>query len=342
MAKVDREALQKRIVNFYLKNEKNKSMTVFHFKQEKIPPKTVYSILAKYDKCGTVGDLPRSGRPPKLDVNKVGRMFNNKDGVSQRKAARIFKVHQTTIGRTLKKCDIEYRKKEKAPAYTEKQLEKVKRCSRKLATKIFVDKDIILDDEKYFTLSCSNVPGNDGYYTKDKSTVPPDIRFKKVKKYEAKLLVWVAFSSKGICKPYFAESGNSINAERYLNMCLKPKLLPFLREHHADNNYIFWPDQAKAHYAKIVKSWLETQKIPFVEQQSNPPNVPQARPIEDLWGQLVSLVYEGGWTASTTKQLKRRITSKLKCIDINSLQTQFSSIRKNLRKIADKGPYSIV
>ena len=26
-----------------------------------------------------------------------------------------------------------------------------------------------------------------------------------------------------------------------------------------------------------------------------PPNVPQARPIENLWGILAQIVYEGGW-----------------------------------------------
>ena len=52
------------------------------------------------------------------------------------------------------------------------------------------------------------------------------------------------------------------------------------------------------------------------------------------------MVYEGGWKAKTIDQLKRRINKKLKEIDMEVVQCIFSGIRKQLRKIADKGPYN--
>ena len=43
----------------------------------------------------------------------------------------------------------------------------------------------------------------------------------------------------------------------------------------------------------------------FVPKDINPPNVPQARPIENFWGCLAQKVYEGGWEAKTEQQLNR-------------------------------------
>ena len=43
-----------------------------------------------------------------------------------------------------------------------------------------------------------------------------------------------------------------------------------------------------------------------------PPNVPQARPIENLWGILAQKVYEGEWEAKTQQELISRIQSQLK------------------------------
>jgi hypothetical protein len=38
--------------------------------------------------------------------------------------------------------------------------------------------------------------------------------------------------------------------------------------------------------------------LPFY-RTTNPLNVPQTRPIENLWGILAQKIYEGGWEAKT-------------------------------------------
>ena len=50
----------------------------------------------------------------------------------------------------------------------------------------------------------------------------------------------------------------------------------------------------------------------FVDETTNPPNVPQARPIENLWGVFAQKVYEGGWEATTQQELISRMQSQLK------------------------------
>jgi len=51
------------------------------------------------------------------------------------------------------------------------------------------------------------------------------------------------------------------------------------------------------------------------------------------------MVYEQGREAKNIDQLKRRITQKMKEMDMKVVQTMFSGIQKQLRKIADQGPY---
>ena len=77
----------------------------------------------------------------------------------------------------------------------------------------------------------------------------------------------------------------------------------------------------------------------FVDKEFNPQNCPQARPIEVLWSILKNMVYDERWEAKTIDHLQRRIAKKLKEIDIKIVQQMFSGIRKQLRKIADNGPY---
>ena len=60
-------------------------------------------------------------------------------------------------------------------------------------------------------------------------------------------------------------------------------------KHHKDNNYFFWPDLVKFHYAKACVSWM-SENIDFVPKSMNPPNLPQACPFENCWGGLVQKV----------------------------------------------------
>jgi len=40
----------------------------------------------------------------------------------------------------------------------------------------------------------------------------------------------------------------------------------------------------------------------LVDRKRNPPNIPQARPIEKFWSCLVQKVYEKGWQATTQNE----------------------------------------
>ena len=61
-----------------------------------------------------------------------------------------------------------------------------------------------------------------------------------------------------------------INRYVYRDECLEPFLISFIKKYHKDDTYVFWPDQASAHYAKEVQDYLNTKDIPFEPRNLNP------------------------------------------------------------------------
>ena len=117
--------------------------------------------------------------------------------------------------------------------------------------------DIVLDNEKYFGLSGDNIQCNQRYYTTDPSTTSSNMKFKKKKKYAPKLLVWMAMLSKDTSNIYVHKSKQTITSNIYLNECINSRLPPFIEQHHRNDNFIFCPDNASAHYGNIVLDKLK-------------------------------------------------------------------------------------
>ena len=179
----------------------------------------------------------------------------------------------------LNKKKIKKYKKKKCPKYDENQKEVVRKQCGWLFRK-YRNHDFVIDDEKYFTLSHSM---NDSYFSSPtKSLTPEAVRVKPKSKYEPKVMLWLAISNRGMSRPYFRKSGLAVNQHIYLNKCIKERLMPFIRGNHSNNNFVFWPDKASSHYARLVVNFFDENNIPFVARDRNPTNIPQCRPIEDF------------------------------------------------------------
>ena len=336
------EVFRERVVQFYeLHRNLGKKYTVQHFKSENVAASTVYHIL----RSPTTARKQGSGRPAKImdakGLRSLSRAFNNKDSLSQRDAAKKFNCSHQYICKTLKRVGIKCRKKTRAPEYTDAQISTLNSQCRWLI-KNYSGKSFVLDDESYFPLSKTQIPGNDRYYSTDSSTAPLNIKYKFKHKFEQKVMLYIAISEKGISKPWFKPSGLAINQDVYQNECLKKILIPFLQKHHADGQYVFWPDKASSHYAKKTQSFLNTHLIPFVPKNHNPTNLPQCRPIEDFFGVLSSLVYKNNWRATNCKQLIGRIKRCIRKVDMKTVQRSCSDIKRKLRRTSDYGPFSNV
>lgn len=341
----ERIILQKRVKFFLGKNASwKRSDLVKQFVSEGYARASIYNVLNKLETHKPTEDKKKTGRPTSWTATrraKLKRLANNRTGVSQRGLAQKFQVHVSTISRQLAKMDIKYRKREKTPKYDEKQQKRARVASRKLLELLRDSRcQVVMDDEKYFTFSANQMPGNAGYYTNNKHKCSESVRFAGKTKYPPKILVWLAISERGMSRPLFrSQKSAAINFDVYINECLCPRLLPFLRQHHADQNYIFWPDLAPAHYHGATVKWM-SEKINFVPKEVNPPNVPQARPIENFWACLAHKVYEGGWEAKTEEQLIRRITAKLKEFEDNFFPSLMKGINGKLKNIVDNGVLS--
>ncbi len=87
-------------------------------------------------------------------------------------------------------------------------------------------------------------------------------------------MVWLAIREKGRSFPFILESGNNIDANRFVNNCLKLKLKKFIDKYHSHRKYFFWLDLAPAYYVNDTMNAYEMLGIKVLSKDQNPPNVP--------------------------------------------------------------------
>ena len=298
----------------------------------------IYRYIKVAEDGGLVERKVGSGRPShiatKSNISQVCKMMNNSSSISQKMVARKLNCTQQYVSKILKKyTSIKCRRKCRQPKRTIKQIKERRPKCRKMYYK-YKNKTFILDDESYFTLANTTLSGNDIYYSDNPENAPDDVKFKLISKYEPKVLVWIAISELGMSAPYFAHQGQAINQKIYLNTCIKPKLIPFIKKH---KDYVFWPDLASSHYAKSVIEYFNENNICYVPKIENPANVPESRPIEDFWGDLKREVYKKNWRAKNVEQLIRRIRYCLRKMDVSFIQGRALEVHKRLDSIARKG-----
>ena len=311
-----------------------KTYTVYHFVQEGEARSTIFRLINRYESGISAIVQNGRGRKPKIlteeTKKQIIKISKNKNGVSQPALARMFECSQPHINKFLKNtARLKCYKKYKIPKRTELQREKGREKCSTLYRK-YKKFNFIMDDESYFTQSHSTINGNNHYYSNDKNLVSPKVRYRMVKKFEPKLLVWIAISRFGISKPLIRKSGLAIDKETYIEECLEERLIPFIRKHHKDDDYVFWPDLASAHYARDTIDYLIEKGINHVDKEENPANLPEVRPIEKFWGVLKGRVYKNNWQAKNLVELEKRIRMCLDEFDPSTIQTIMSGVSKKL------------
>ena len=347
MGRCEREELAKAIVTYHTQCAHSVvETTVHYFESKRIPRRTIYNIIKKYRNHLTTDFLPKSGRPSKISNKQLKTLVQaveNKTGISQRRLGRRFGVHQSTICRALKnRTGVRVLKRKDAPKYSnDDQERRAELNSLKVYRLLQPGVNLIMNDEKYFTLTGDTV-GNRCYYTSDSSLTPPEVKFKRRMKYEPKLLVWWAISAKGRSSLYVHRSKAAVGSQTYLNECISKRLVPSIEKYHHGDSILFWPDLASAHSSKEVQAFLVNHGITCVKRSQNPPNVPQARPIETIWTLLEQKVYDKGWEGRNLDELAKRIILKAKDIDQNVVTKMILRVRKKLLKMYRNGVYSVV
>jgi transposase len=325
-----------------------KSEIVKHFVLEGIVAKTVYRTINRIDNGISLKRKSGSGNNRKISdkiKEKIIEQNVNEVGKSYRSIGREHKIHHQSAKRILDEAECIRKKRKKAPKSNENQKIRQKKCLQKLKRTLLKpsnDCEVVMDDESYFTIDGSDTYGNDFYYAYHGLEVPEEVKYRFVSKFTPKVMVWLAISSKGISEPLIVKSKNAINSQIYIEECLNKRLIQFINKHHSNGNYIFWPDLASSHYSNATQSAYARLKIKVVPKTSNPPNVPQVRPIENFWSILKSKVYSNGWTADSTEKLVEKIKLELKKMPINICQRLMSGVKTKVRKAADKGVLSVI
>ena len=323
-----------------------RSFTAKHFIAQGIAKTTIYRVMKRYEQEGSVVRATVSGRrATKMTREKMAqlrRSVDHKTDISQMSLAVRFGCTQGYISRTIKRLKIRCLKRTKVPRYKDDaaKREAKKRC-RKMYN-LYKDLDFVIDDEKYFGLTGFQMSGNRHFYSSDHGSTPSDVATYSKKKFEPKVMLWLAISPKGISRPVLT-SGRSmaLNSSTYITRCLNSCLVPFLHKNYANGGYVFWPEKASSHYSLKATTFLNNKGINFVPKEINPTEVPQCRPIEDFFGVLATHVYARNWIAGDAEALKRRIRACIKKIPEQTVQAASVAVRKRLLRAYRKGLLSV-
>jgi transposase len=185
--------------------------------------------------------------------------------------------------------------------------------------------NIIFSDEKKF-----NLDGPDGihYYWRDLRREQEYIS--KRQQGGGSVLVWGAFSSKGVINlAFLVGRQDSLKYQETLQNYLLPEAMNITSQ-----DFIFQQDNATIHVSNSTKSWFLRNNVKLLEWPACSPDI---NPIENLWGILVRKIYkhEGQIIQfSSLTQLKNAIEEAW-----NGLEP---SILKNLVKSMPKRCLDIV
>lgn len=277
----------------------------------------IYNIMALLDNNQSIERKPGFGRPTTLSdkklQRKLKRMTEGKVATSLRTLGREVGATGQTVKKYLANMDIHIRKRKSRPLVSELQAMTQRQRLNRMVTSIFPsnrDVAVVMDDETYLTLDGNDWQGT-SYFTSPTKEVSSEVKFISHTKFPKKVLLWLTISEKGISKPLFFRSGLAVNGDIYSTKCL-PEVAKFIKKYHKDEDVVFWPDLASAHYSKRSLEEMERLNIDVVPKSANPLNVLQLHPMENFSANLNRKMYLNKFVAKTEDELvnKTRKNSK--------------------------------
>lgn len=273
---------------------------------EDISYTTAQNIMAKYRATGSTRNLPRSGRPPKVnerDVRRLVRIARLNRRIPNSELGKMVtpNISATTVARILEKQGYYRRKAAKIPSLTRQHKEARKKWARKVLRMTPVDwSHVIWSDEAYILLD--EKKGTTHVTRRVDEAAREDCLRSTSKKSGICIMVWVCImhNKKGplVVLEDSGGKGGGMNSERYQEQVLEAVLDKF----YTDMQWIrgrarFQQDGASWHTSTSTKEWLRRNEI---ELFPHPAGSPDMNPMVPLWSTLQKHI----------KQLKRRPTSK--------------------------------
>ena len=139
---------------------------------------------------------------------------------------------------------------------------------------------VLWTDEKLFTVQAIHNTQNDRIWTKNKESVPVELRTSFRRQKPASVMVWAGVTSSGLKTPLiFIEEGVKVNQHVYLTM-LKDKVVPWINALSLDDGLTLQQDGATSHTAKMVQSWCKENFASFWSKEMWPPSSPDLNPMD--------------------------------------------------------------
>lgn len=194
------------------------------------------------------------------------------------------KLSARTVRHRLQEFDLNARIPRKKPFLSLRQRVKRLNCAKTHVNWTMEQWDsVIWSDETRISLF-----GSDGIkYVRRRigEDLHPDCITRTVK-HPVSVMIWGCMTSKGVGR--ICVINGNINAQKYINVILEPKLMPSAHDLFQDNEaFIFQQESAPCHVAAVCKKWFQDNHIPLLEW---PGNNPDLNPMENLWSRLKRLV----------------------------------------------------
>lgn len=274
------------------------------------------------------------GRPPAMTATAKRQFLrdisNTGDSINKVMARNDVKASRSTCWRLANSdINLKYMKLKPRPKLKAIHIKARLEWAKKYMGWTYEWQKIIFSDEKKF-----NLDGPDGhkYYWHD---------LRKEERWFSKrvcgggsVMVWAGIGFNGKTDLVVIDVKN--NGDIYCET-LQNNLFTFARR-IAGNNWIFQHDNSSIHRSKVVKQWFEKKKVRVLDWPSLSPDL---NIIENVWGDLVRMVYDNGKQYDTKNELKKAILDAWDDLGQDTIRKLFDSMPNRVYELIRKNGHKI-
>ena len=121
-----------------------------------------------------------------------------------------------------------------------------------------------------------------------------------------------------------------MEAPRYIEECLKKRILPIVRSHNS--LVMFWFDLASIHYVRSTMEWLGANQVDVMPKHMNPPNYPKLRKIEEFWAIVKHRLKKNGGSATDVKHIRDKWNKHANDVSVEVVQRLMGAIKSRVSK----------